>query len=191
MEKHTKERIDMIIGMIMVITNMRENDVEDTIRGTKVYRNIINGEECTWYEDYSANIMSIVKELKRKNIDSIICAITPSNVSELNQQMFHYEIKNAGQLKKKLYNGYADNTSIDGIISVLYKNILQNQKNQVLKPKTPMVVYRKKRPASKIVVVRKKRTAFSKLEDAQKEVMAEKAEKRYFRQKKKVGARMK
>lgn len=186
MEKHTKERIDMIIGMIMVITKMRENDVADTIRGTKVYRNIINGEECTWYEDYSANIMSIVKELKRKNIDSVICAITPSSVSELNQQMFHDEIKNAEQLKKKLYNGY-----IDGIISVLYKNKLQNQKNQALKPKTPMVVYGKKRAASKIATVRKKRTVFSKLEDEQKGVMAEKAEKRYFRQKKKVGARMK
>lgn len=100
MDRYTKERIDMITGMIMVITNMQENDVKDLIGTTVVYRNIIKGEECTLYEDYSANLMSIVKELRKKNIESGICEITSDKVSDLNQQIFSLGIRNADQLKK-------------------------------------------------------------------------------------------
>lgn len=105
MDGYTKERIDMITGMIMVITHMQENDVKDLISTTIVYRNIIRGEECTLYEDYSANLMSIVKELRRKNIESDISKITSDKVSDLNQQIFSLGIRNADQLKKKLYRG--------------------------------------------------------------------------------------
>lgn len=102
MDRYTQERIDMITGMIMVITNMQESDVKDLISTTIVYRNIIRGEECTLYEDYSANLMSIVKELRRKNVESGICEITSDKVSDLNQQIFSLGIRNADQLKKKL-----------------------------------------------------------------------------------------
>lgn len=100
MDRYTQERIDMITGMIMVITNMQESAVKDLISTTIVYRNIIRGEECTLYEDYSANLMSIVKELRRKNVESGICEITSDKVSDLNQQIFSLGIRNADQLKK-------------------------------------------------------------------------------------------
>lgn len=103
MDGYAKKRIDMITGMIMVITHMQEKDVKDIISTTIVYRNIIRGEECTLYEDYSANLMSIVKELRKKNIESGICEITSDKVSDLNQQIFSLGIRNADQLKKKLY----------------------------------------------------------------------------------------
>ncbi len=106
MDKDTQERIDMITGMIMAITNMQENDVEDLIKGTIVYRNIVRGEECTLYEDYSANLMDIVKELKKKNVRSSICGITSVEISDLNQWMFSNDIEDARQLKENNYRSH-------------------------------------------------------------------------------------
>lgn len=112
MDKDTQERIDMITGMIMAITNMQENDVEDLIKGTIVYRNIVRGEECTLYEDYSANLMDIVKELKKRNVGSSICGITPVEISDLNQWMFSNDIEDARQLKGNNYRSHIIETEV-------------------------------------------------------------------------------
>lgn len=63
MNPYRKERIDMIVAMMMAIAGIPENVVVSLFKSTMTYQNIIEGEECTLYESYSANLEDAVGEL--------------------------------------------------------------------------------------------------------------------------------
>lgn len=98
------ERTDMIAAMIMAITGIDDDEIKNLIKQTTVYQNIVEGDECTLYEDYSANLMDIIDEVKQNNTSSDVSNITPDEVSALNHWIFKNHIKNAKQLKDTTYS---------------------------------------------------------------------------------------
>lgn len=102
MDDYLKKRIDMVVVMIAALTGMSESDIEKAVEGTIVYRNLLNGEECTLYEDYSANIMEMAEELREKNIETAISKITSKAVADLNRWMTDRGIVDAVQMREKM-----------------------------------------------------------------------------------------
>lgn len=102
MSDYRKKRMDMVIGMIAALTEMSEEDIQQKVENTAIYQNILDGEECTLYESYLANIMDIVSEVRDEDAESPISILTPQAVAELNQWMLDKGITDAAQLKKNM-----------------------------------------------------------------------------------------
>lgn len=68
MNDFDKERIDMIIVMLMYITHLREDIIRGYVGQTRVYKNILDGDEATLYDGYSANLMEMVDEWRQLKI---------------------------------------------------------------------------------------------------------------------------
>lgn len=100
MNKYREERINMIIAMIMTIADISEEQASELLKSTITYQNIIDGEECTLYESYSANLEDVVEELQESNHCDLVKAITEEAVTNLNKRMLNEGIKSAKQLKE-------------------------------------------------------------------------------------------
>lgn len=100
MDKYNKERIEMIIVMLMYITKLPKEIIIDLVKNTDVYKNIINGDEITLYDGYSANLMEMVEEWQ--NQDNIPCEvknISTEKVNQCNDWLRKNEFENARQAK--------------------------------------------------------------------------------------------
>lgn len=107
MNKYRKERIEMITAMMMAIANIPEKAASELLKSTITYKNIVEGEECTLYESYSANLEDVVGELQENNKGKLVDKITEEAVSELNKWMLDEGIVSAKQLKESINAGYA------------------------------------------------------------------------------------
>ncbi len=141
MNKYRIERIEMIVAMIMNITGLPENIVLRLIKNTATYKNIIKGDECTLYEDYSANVMDIAKEIESHQVAK---KITPDAVSDLNQWMFENDIENARQLKEK-------SIVKDGMLHATVIAISDNDKNTIAARKQLKLFELKRNVAAKSI----------------------------------------
>lgn len=103
MKDSIKERIDMIVAMMIAITDMPQGQAIELIKNTVVYQNIIAREECTLYEDYNANLLEIVEEIKATKHAEWVEKITEDAVSKLNVWLFRNNIQNAEQFRKCNY----------------------------------------------------------------------------------------
>lgn len=90
MNPYREERIQMIGAMMMALAGMAEDVAIALLQSTMTYRNIIDGEECTLYESYSANLEDVAEELR----DSGRAALSQG-------------IKNARQLKDRLRGAHS------------------------------------------------------------------------------------
>lgn len=117
MSDYMKKRMDMVISMIAALTEMSEDDIRKKVENTAIYQNILDGEECTLYEGYLANIMDIVSEVRDEDAESPISILTPQAVAELNHWMFDKGITDAAQLKKNM----AEWTGSKGILKSYFK----------------------------------------------------------------------
>lgn len=100
MNKYREERIDMIIAMMMTIADISEEKASELLKSTITYQNIIEGEECTLYESYSANLEDVVEELQESDQGVWVKEITEDAVTNLNKRMLDEGIKSAKQLKE-------------------------------------------------------------------------------------------
>lgn len=100
MNKYREERINMIIAMMMTIADIPEDKASELLKSTITYQNIVNGEECTLYESYSANLEDVVEELQESNQYALVKDITEDAVTNLNKHMLKEGIKSAEQLKE-------------------------------------------------------------------------------------------
>lgn len=100
MNKYREERIDMIIAMMMTIADISEEKASELLKSTITYQNIIDGEECTLYESYSANLEDVVEELQEGDQGVWVNKITEDAVTNLNKRMLDEGIKSAKQLKE-------------------------------------------------------------------------------------------
>lgn len=100
MNKYREERINMIIAMMMTIADISEEKASDLLKSTMTYQNIVDGEECTLYESYSANLEDVVEELQGSNQGAFVKDITEDAVTNLNKRMLDEGIKSAKQLKE-------------------------------------------------------------------------------------------
>lgn len=100
MNKYREERIDMIIAMMMTIADISEEKAFELLKTTITYQNIIDGEECTLYESYSANLEDVVEELQESGQNVWVKEITEDAVTNLNKRMLNEGIKSAKQLKE-------------------------------------------------------------------------------------------
>lgn len=96
-----KERIEMIKVMMMAITNIPEKRALELLESTITYQNILNGEECTLYESYSANLEDVVEELREYGKGEPVKRITEDSILRLNKWIYDNSIQNAEQLKRK------------------------------------------------------------------------------------------
>lgn len=151
MNKYRIERIEMIVAMIMTITGLPENVILNLIKNTTTYRNIIEGDECTLYEDYSANVIDIAREIK---VHDIAQKVTPDAVSNLNQWMFENDIENARQLKEKSRMRVRRGHTIGVTIS-------NNNKNIIAVSKKLSEINRKKRKQLKLFELKRNAVAKS------------------------------
>lgn len=103
MNKYREERIDMIIAMMMTIADISEEKASELLKTTITYQNIIDGEECTLYESYSANLEDVVEELQENGQGVLVKDITEDAVTNLNKRMLDEGIKSAKQLKIAFY----------------------------------------------------------------------------------------
>jgi hypothetical protein len=100
MNKYREERIDMIIAMMMTMADISEEKASELLKLTITYQNIIDGEECTLYESYSANLEDVVEELQESDQNVWVKEITEDAVTNLNKRMLDEGIKSAEQLKE-------------------------------------------------------------------------------------------
>ncbi len=100
MNKYREERINMIIAMMMTIADISEEKASELLKSTITYQNIIDGEECTLYESYSANLEDVVEELQESGQGVLVKDITEDAVTNLNKRMLDEGIKSAKQLKE-------------------------------------------------------------------------------------------
>ena len=100
MNKYREERIDMIIAMMMTIADISEEKASELLKSTITYQNIIDGEECTLYESYSANLEDVVEELQESDQGDWVKGITEDAVTNLNERMLDEGIRSAKQLKE-------------------------------------------------------------------------------------------
>lgn len=107
MNKYREERIEMIAAMMMAIANISEEMAFELLKSTITYQNIVDGEECTLYESYSANLEDVVEELQECDKGALVKAVTEDAVTELNKWMLDKGIKNAKQLKENIDTMYA------------------------------------------------------------------------------------
>lgn len=136
-----KYRIEMIVAMMVTISSLTENVVLSLIKNTTTYKNIIEGDECTLYEDYSANVMDIAKEIESHQVAK---KITPDAVSDLNQWMFENDIENARQLKEK-------SIVKDGMLHATAITISDNDKNTIAARKQLKLFELKRNVAAKSI----------------------------------------
>ena len=98
MNKYRRERIDMIVAMIMFITHLSRRYVEKLVQSTRTYQDIVEGEECTLYDSYSSNLSSIVDELKKQpNVSEKLDLVTDESIIYCNNWMRINKIQNAKQ----------------------------------------------------------------------------------------------
>lgn len=102
MNKYREERINMIIAMMMTIADISEEKASELLKSTITYQNIIDGEECTLYESYSANLEDVVEELQESDQNVWVKDITEDAVTNLNKRMLDEGIKSARQLKEAM-----------------------------------------------------------------------------------------
>lgn len=107
MNKYREERIEMIAAMMMAIADISEEMAFELLKSTITYQNIVDGEECTLYESYSANLEDVVEELQECDKGDLVKAVTEDAVTELNKWMLDKGIKNAKQLKENMDTMYA------------------------------------------------------------------------------------
>lgn len=100
LNEHREERINMIIAMMMTIANISEEKATKLLKSTIIYQNIVDGEECTLYESYSANLEDVVEELRESGQGVLVKDITEDVVTNLNKRMLDEGIKSAKQLKE-------------------------------------------------------------------------------------------
>lgn len=103
MYNQMEERINIIIAMIMAIAHVSEEMASELFKSTITYRNIVQGEECTLYESYSANLEDAIQELQEEKHE-LVQNITEENVSKLNRFMLDKEIITAEELKEYIKN---------------------------------------------------------------------------------------
>lgn len=102
MSEYREERIEMIVAMMVAIANISEQMAFELLKSTITYQNIMDGEECTLYESYSANLEDVVEELLECNKGELVSKITEDEISKLNRWMLDKGIKNARQLKDNI-----------------------------------------------------------------------------------------
>lgn len=103
MNKYDKERIEMIIVMIMYITKLPEQVIIKLIKKTDVYKNIMNGDEVTLYDGYSANLMEMVEEWQeQQDIPKQMKDISAQAVNRCNDWLRDNEFDNAKQARDAL-----------------------------------------------------------------------------------------
>lgn len=102
MNEYREERIEMIVAMMMAITNISEETAYELLKSTVTYQNIVDGEECTLYESYSANLEDVAEELQECDKGALVKKITEDAVTELNKWMLDKGIKSAKQLKENV-----------------------------------------------------------------------------------------
>lgn len=100
MNLYREERINMIVAMMMTLTNISEEKAFKLFQSTVIYQNIVDGEECTLSESYSANLEDVIEELQESNQNDLVKNITEEAVTNLNKYMFDKGIKSAKQLKE-------------------------------------------------------------------------------------------
>ena len=103
MYNQMEERINIIIAMIMAIAHVSEEMASELFKSTITYRNIVQGEECTLYESYSANLEDAIQELQEEKHE-LVQNSTEENVSKLNRFMLDKEIITAEELKEYIKN---------------------------------------------------------------------------------------
>lgn len=100
MNKYDRERINMIIVMIMYITGLSERKISTYVKGTKTYLDILRGDELTLYDSYAANLMDMSNEWKRKsNVPSVLRNITAEQINDSNKWLRVQKISDARQAK--------------------------------------------------------------------------------------------
>lgn len=100
MNKYDRERINMIIVMIMYITELSERKVFSYVKRTKTYLDILSGDELTLYDSYAANLMDMANEWKRKsNVPSVLRNITAEQINDSNKWLRVRKISDARQAK--------------------------------------------------------------------------------------------
>lgn len=102
MNEHREERINMIIAMMMKIANISEEKATKLLKSTNTYQNIVDGDKCTLYESYSANLEDVVEELQESDQNVWVKEITEDAVTNLNRRMLDEGIKSARQLKEAM-----------------------------------------------------------------------------------------
>lgn len=100
MNQYREERINMIVAMMMTLTNISEEKAFKLLKSTTTYQNIVDGEECTLSESYSANLEDVIEELQESNQNDLVKNITEEAVTNLNKRMLDENIKSAKQLKE-------------------------------------------------------------------------------------------
>lgn len=100
MNQYREERINMIVAMIMTLADISEEKALELLKSTITYQNIIDGEECTLLESYSANLEDVIEELQESNQSYLIKNITEEAITDLNKRMLDENIKSAKQLKE-------------------------------------------------------------------------------------------
>lgn len=103
MDKFRRERIDMIIAMVMFITHLPRRCVVTLLRSTKTYQYIVEGEESTLYDGYSANLFNMAEEVKKRpDMPRELELITDESIMYCNNWMRINKIQNAKQFMEKI-----------------------------------------------------------------------------------------
>lgn len=100
MNPYREERINMIVAMMMTLVNISEEKASELLKSTITYQNIVDGEECTLSESYSANLEDVIEELQENGQGVLVKEITEDAVTNLNKRMLDEGIKSAKQLKE-------------------------------------------------------------------------------------------
>lgn len=64
MNHYDRERVNIITVMLMYITRLPAARISSYMENTKMYSNILRGDELTLYDSYAANLMEMVDEWK-------------------------------------------------------------------------------------------------------------------------------
>lgn len=116
MNKYDRERINMIIAMVMYITRLPERKISPYVKRTKTYLDILNGDELTLYDSYAANLMEMAREWKKKpNIPSVLRNITAEQIDVSNTWLRERKIKDSRQAKLHLSSNLRFKQSPEGL----------------------------------------------------------------------------